>query len=86
VPKVRVTYTLIVTKEVEFDKNNYAGATDYKGDPYPEIDTAYDAVHWERQEDKDPAAALEHAIEVAAEARDGEYIIKTAYEVIDDAA
>jgi hypothetical protein len=86
VPKVRVTYTLIVTKEVEFDKNNYVGVTDYKGDSYPEIDTAYDAVRWERQEDKDPDVAIEHAIEAAAEAKDGEYIIKTAYEVIDDAA
>jgi hypothetical protein len=86
VPRVRVTYTLIVTKEVEFDKSNYVGVTDYKGDPYPEIDTAYDAVRWERQEDKDPDAAIEHAIEAAAEAKDGEYIIKTAYEVIDDAA
>jgi hypothetical protein len=86
VPEIRVTYTLIVTKQFEFDKNGYAGVTDYKGDPYPEIATVYDAVRWERQEDKDPDTAIEHAIEAAAEAKDGEYIIKTAYEVIDDAA
>jgi hypothetical protein len=86
VPEIRVTYTLIVTKQFEFDKSGYVGVTDYKGDPYPEIATVYDAVRWERQEGKDPDTAIEHAIEAAAEAKDGEYIIKTAYEVIDDAA
>jgi hypothetical protein len=85
VPKIRITRTMVVTKEVEFDKVNYVGATDYKGDPYPEITDVYQAAAWERQEELDPDVAHERAIDNAADAAgDEDFYLNSTFEVIED--
>jgi hypothetical protein len=84
VPKIRITRTIVVTKEIEFDKSDYMGATDYRGEDYPEIVTAYDAVRWLRQEETDEDVALEHAMDMAADAPAADFYLKSTFEVLDD--
>jgi hypothetical protein len=84
-PKIRITRTLKVTTEHEFDKLNYEGATDYTGDTYPEIRNVYEAAAWERQELRDRDVEIEQAVEAAANADNNENLdVTTFIEVVED--